>query len=310
MSSPLTLRQLRAFVAVAQHGRFALAAQSLHLTQSALSMLVRQLEGALAVRVFDRHTRMVQLTAAGREFLPVAQKTLADLDAAQKSARDLATHRRGRVSVATNVVVSATIMPSAIRQFVAEYPGIEVVLRDVPEQHIRASVRERSVDFGIGTVNESEADLVETPLFRDRLTLICAVDHPLTARRSVRWRELASHPTIVLAASNPLRALADAALARAGVRLQPAYEVSFSSTAISLAAAGLGVATLPVNARQLSAALPVAVRELVAPTVRREVAIFHLREYTPTPATTVFAEFLVRHCAAQSRAAGMAVVDA
>ena len=118
----LTLRQLRAFVAVARLGRFAAAAEALHVTQPALSMLIRELETQLGVRVFDRHTRRVELTEAGRELLPVAEKTLEDLEHAVAASRQLAALQRGRVSIATSTVLSATLLPWVAREYAAQYP--------------------------------------------------------------------------------------------------------------------------------------------------------------------------------------------
>jgi DNA-binding transcriptional LysR family regulator len=287
----LTLRQIRAFVAVARLGRFGLAAEQLHVTQSALSMLIRELERQLGLRLFDRHTRMVRLTEAGAELLPVAEKTIADLESAVSASRGLATLRRGRVSVATSTVLAGTLLPWAIRDFGARFPGVRCVLKDCAEEEIRHRVRVGDVDLGVGTALDPDPELDETPLAEDSIVLLCGERHPLGAKRTVAWRELAAHPLIVLGAGSPLRAITDRALAEAGVRCEPAYEVSFSSTVISMAAAGLGVAALPVNARQVSPKVRVLARPLVRPAVRRRIVAFTRREVRPSPAAASFLEF-------------------
>ncbi|HTO48792.1 MAG TPA: LysR family transcriptional regulator [Burkholderiales bacterium] len=287
----LTLRQLRAFVAVARLGRFNLAAERLHVTQSALSMLIRELERQLGLRLFDRHTRMVRLTEAGRELLPVAEKTLADLETAVSASRELATLRRGRVSVATSTVLAGTLLPWAIREFTARFPGIRCVLKDCAEQEIRDRVRVGDVDLGVGTALDPDPELAEAPLLEDSITLLCGERHPLGAKRTVAWRELAEQPLIVLGAGSPLRVIVDRALADAGVRVEPAYEVSFSSTVISMTAAGLGVAALPLNARQVSPRVKVLARPLVRPAVKRRIVMFMRREVQLAPAAASFLEF-------------------
>jgi DNA-binding transcriptional LysR family regulator len=248
----VTLRQIRAFAAVARLGRFSLAAQHLHVTQSALSMLVRQLERELGLRLFDRHTRMLRLTAAGAEFLPVAEKTLADLEHAVTASREVSTLQRGRVSVATSTVLAATLLPWAACKFAERHPGVAFALRDVAEQEIRSRVKSGDVDLGAGTTIEPDPEVDEVPLFEDSLTAVIGERHPLAERATVTWRELGEQPLIVLGRGSPIRALQDQALAAAGVTNPPAFEVSFSSTAISMVAAGLGVAALPVNARQVT----------------------------------------------------------
>jgi DNA-binding transcriptional LysR family regulator len=288
----VTLRQIRAFAAVARLGRFSLAAQHLHVTQSALSMLIRALEGELGLRLFDRHTRMVRLTEAGAGFLPVAEKTLADLESAVVQSRDLATLRRGRVSVATSTVLAGTLLPWAVREFLERHPGIRCAVKDCAEEEIRHRVRVGDVDFGIGTVLDPDPELAELPLIEDRLVALLGDRHPLAARPAVTWRELADHPLIVLASGSPLRAMVDRALADAGVRVEPAYEASFSSTVISMVAAGLGVAALPLNARQVSPKVTVRVRPLVRPAVARRVCLFFRRDLAPSPAAAEFRDFL------------------
>lgn len=288
----VTLRQIRAFAAVARLGRFSLAAQHLHVTQSALSMLIRQLERELGLRLFDRHTRMVRLTEAGAEFLPVAEKTLGDLESAVAQSRSLATLRRGRVSVATSTVLAGTLLPWAVREFAARHPGIRCVVKDCAEEEIRRRVRVGDVDFGIGTALDADPEVTEVPLIQDRLVALVGAKHPLADRREISWRELAAHPLIVLGSGSPLRAMVDRALADANVRVEPAYEVSFSSTVISMVAAGLGVAALPVNARQVSPKVTVHARPLIRPTVPRRVCLFMRREVAPTPAAAAFQEFL------------------
>lgn len=288
----VTLRQIRAFVAVAETGRFALAAERLHVTPSALSMLIREIETQLDLRLFDRHTRMVQLTEAGAAFLPVAQRTCADLDEAVTASRALATLKRGRVSVATSTVFAATLMPWAARAFTQRHPDIRFILADVAEQSIRDEVKSGRVDFGLGTVLDADAELRELPLWSDRLTAILGERHPLAAKRSVTWRELADSPQVMLDRGSPLRALVERAFAQAGVTVRPAFEVSFSSTVISMVAADLGVAALPVNARQLSPRVKVLVRPIVRPVVERRVCLLTRRGVALTPAADAFRLFL------------------
>ena len=95
----VTLRQLRAFIAVAEVQHFTRAAERLDLSQSSVSTLVRELETNLGLRLFDRHTRMLRLTQAGAEILPLARKAMADLDSVIGSSSEVRTLGRGRVSI-------------------------------------------------------------------------------------------------------------------------------------------------------------------------------------------------------------------
>ncbi|HUN90662.1 MAG TPA: LysR family transcriptional regulator [Burkholderiaceae bacterium] len=293
----VTLRQIEAFVAVAQHGQFSVGAQRLHVSPSALSMLIRQLEEQIGARLFDRHTRFVRLTDIGAEFLPAASKVIADLEVAITHSRDRSSLRRGRVAVATSTVMASTLVPWVIRRFALANPGIEVVLKDVAEQEIRRLVRVGDVDLGVGTAmsDDGDADFAVEPLLEDRLVALVPPDHALAQKRSVTWRDLAGQPFVALGSGSPLRSIVDRAFASIGAGVTPAYEVSFSSTVISLVANGMGVSALPLNARQLTSKVRVAVRPLVRPVMPRRVCVFRRRDIGLSPAAEAFQSELRAH---------------
>lgn len=198
----VTLKQIRAFVTVAQAGSFTAAASRLHLTQSAVSVLISELEEQFGLRLFDRTTRLVQLNDAGRDFYPAAEKMLADLANAISGSRDLVAKKRGRVAVAATPLMAAILLPKAIAQYTAIYPGISVILHDTAAEQIQPKVRDGEVDFGIGTFAKSWRELVAEPLMVDTLVLACPAGHPLAGKASVAWRELAGYPFISLARDN------------------------------------------------------------------------------------------------------------
>jgi DNA-binding transcriptional LysR family regulator len=280
----ITLRQLRAFIAVAELGQFNLAARSLHLTQSAVSILIRDLESEIGVRLFDRHTRMVSLTLVGQEFLPQARKILKDLELAVGGVRDNASLKRGQVTIAAAIVLAATIVPPIIARFLRMYPEISVNIRDMPEEAITPALKRNEVDIAVGTLSEDDPEIAATPLLRDKLVLICREDHKFAKRRSVRWAELKDENLIVLAATNPLRNLVEHNLIRVVPNFRPKYEVRFSTTAISMISAGMGVAVLPENSSQLASAVQVKTVDLVDPLVMRDVSLLQRRQHSLSPA--------------------------
>ena len=124
----ITLRQIQAFLAVAELGTFTKAAERLHMAQPALSQLVRELEHELGIRLFDRTTRRVELTEGGREFQGASAKIVHDLELAIQNANDLAERRRGRITVAAPPLLAAAILPEAIAEMRERYPGIRIAL--------------------------------------------------------------------------------------------------------------------------------------------------------------------------------------
>ncbi|HZQ61533.1 MAG TPA: LysR family transcriptional regulator [Casimicrobiaceae bacterium] len=290
----VTLRQLRAFVAVGELGGFTAAAERLHVTQSALSVTVRSLERELGLRLFDRTTRSVELTAAGREFYPLAQKTLEDLTSAVEHSRDLAELKRGRVTVAATTVVSSILLPPAVARFNRDFPGIRVVLRDgaVPAQ-IAHMVAGGEADIGIAPTALAPSELDATLFMEDTLELACARQHPLARKTRVTWRDLAGESLIALSGDDAIRQIVEERLRIARIRTMPAFEVAFLSTAMGLVDAGLGVAVLPSHARALARLHRVRFMKLVAPVVRRDVQLLTQRDRALSPAAARFRAFLL-----------------
>jgi DNA-binding transcriptional LysR family regulator len=288
----MTLRQVRAFLAVAQAGSFTVAANRLHLTQSAVSVLISELEAVFGLRLFDRTTRLVQLTDAGREFQPVAQKVMLELEGAVASSRELAAQKRGRVAVAATPLMSSLLLPRAIARYAQLQPGISVVLHDVLAGQIQPKVRDGEVDFGIGTFERSARELVAEPLMTDTLVLACAVDHPLASRNQVTWRALAGHPFIALTRDNSVGQLINESLGGAGIEIQPAYEVSHLWTVVGMVDAGLGVAVLPSYANDIAQLYRIRIMRLTDPVVRRETSFLTRRGVRLSPAAQGFQAFL------------------
>lgn len=298
-----TFRQLRAFVHVAQTGQFTLAAQKMHITQSALSTLIKELENSLNLRLFDRHTRMVELTEAGTRFYAEAGKTLDTLDNAITEMHELASLRAGRVRIVASTVISSGLLSKAFKEFKKIHPDMQFVLHDVAEEEIMHTVLAGNVDFGIGTSNELEHGLDEDWLFDDRFIALFQHDHPLARRGQVKWSELQGLPFIALAAKSPIRRLIDKALADHGLSLNMVNEVSFATTVLSLVSAGLGISALPMNNHPSLPAFNLRACRLVDPVITRKISIFTPSHRSLSPAAAAFAAFLHAQVANTEQAA-------
>lgn len=292
MTVNITLRQLRAACHLADTGKFTLAAQHMHITQSAFSTLIKELEQAIGLKLFDRHTRKVEMTAVGEEFSRVATRTLGDLDAAILDLQNMATLRQGRVRVACSTVIASSLLSPAIKQFRVSFPGVHFVVRDVAEEDITRVVKSQSVDFGIGTSLDQQDEVAETFLFKDRFIALCAREHHFSQRTRLKWSDLQDEPFIALAPASPIRQLIDRALAKEGIRLTSVVnEASFATTVLSLVSAGVGVSVLPINNLPY---LPLDVHSatLVAPSIERSVSIFTEQGRSVPPAAAAFIDLL------------------
>ena len=239
----LSARQLRAFVALADERHFTRAAQRCHLTQPAFSALIRALEEAVGMRLFDRSTRHVELTAQGRVLDASARRLLAEFDLVVEDLRDHAARRRGRVAIAALPSLAAGWLPPILARFHTDYPGVALTLRDALLDACLDMVRAGEVDFALAARRHDMTDLDSEFLHADRFHLVCRDDHPLAARASVTLAQAAQWPIIQLARNSSVRQHLDEALGRR--RLRPVVEVEHLATVTGLVAAGMGVSVVP-----------------------------------------------------------------
>src|SRR6218665_2837308 len=146
-----TLKQLRAFVAVYHLRKLNAAATQLFITQSAVSVLIRQMEEGLGARLFDRTTRSLQPTPAAHEAIQIAERILRDLDSLGSGLEDLTGLRRGRVTVAVTPTLAEILLPPVIRAFSAQHPDIQIAIDDCAPDQFYSRVMNEQTDFGIGT---------------------------------------------------------------------------------------------------------------------------------------------------------------
>ena len=198
----LTVRQLRAFSLVAQHHNFSRAAQAFFITPSGLSVLIRELESQLGFRLFDRTTRHVMLTSHGQEFLPVAQKTLADLDGAVSRIGQSATESSRTLSVCAAPLIAANVLPQAIKEFRAHQPGLRVQLHDCEPADIIPMVESGKLDIGLRVLYKPTPGLRRTPVFRFRLMVVRPDNDPAFRRASTTWSALKREKLIPLLPTN------------------------------------------------------------------------------------------------------------
>jgi DNA-binding transcriptional LysR family regulator len=293
----ITLKQLRAFVTVANLGQFTLAADKLGSSQSAVSTLVRQLEQNLNLRLFDRHTRLLRLTQAGTDILPVAARAVADIEGMVESSRELTALRRGKVSIAAGTVQAALLLPQLVHAFSKLYPDITVALHDVAEKVVLEHVANGSVDLGLGTVPEEDTDLVGTRLMTDEFLVVLHPEDPLVKLPKLRWNNLSDRRLIGPQRGNPIRERLESELARNGIVLpldKTMQEVALPLTIIGMVEGGLGVAIMTSAVTRLATSMGLVVRTPTEPHIQREVSLIQKRARSLSPAARRFRDFLLK----------------
>lgn len=300
-----TLRQLEAFDAVADLHSFSAAAERLGLSAQAVSQQVAELEAVLGFRLFDRTTRRVSLSSAGRDFAASALTVLRHAAAADTAAADVRNRAAGTVRVGAPLVLAATALPAAIQAYAAQRPKVVVRIRDIAVDRLVDAVAAGDVDLAIGPDRATGAEVAAEPLFDSRWVLWCAPDHALAKRRQVRWRELAGH-ALVAAGRDHERSVAQMrATAPEETRITPVDVVENTTTALGIAAQGLAATLAPAYVGVLARPMGLQMRRVVEPETIRSVCLYRPLDRTLSPAAEGFAaharEWLARWGRAQQR---------
>ena len=290
----LSLRQIRAFVSVAHLKSFTHAATLLHLSQPALTVQIRRLEEALAVKLLDRNTRSVELTRVGRELAAVFQRLLRELDAVVIDTRDLAAKRYGVVRLAALPSVAAGLLPDVIAHFREANPRVTFVLKDVIAGRVLGLVRSEEVDFGIMGGEFVEPSIEVVYKARDRMHVIFPAVHPIGSVLEITLEVLADYPLILMDPDTSVRAIVDGAFIAAGRLPIPACEATYMMTAIGMVRAGLGITILPGDAREIRAEPSLRSRRIDDPSFERTIAVIKKAGRTLPPVSEGFLEELVK----------------
>jgi len=275
MRIPVDLRQLEAFVAVATCGNFTQAAQSLHVSQPALSRTIRMTEDALGARLFDRNTRTVQLTAAGSELLLVARRILAEFDESLGSLSQFIKGHRGQVKVSALPSMGA-LLASAIPQFCVDRPDVGFTVRLEPDAAVLAALSQGVVDIGIAVQPPPEGEFRYQHLVDDAYLLLCRSDDALGTdgmTSPVDWRVFQKHRYIASAKGTSIRTATDQVFMQLGLEVRPAHETSSLPIVGAFVAAGLGISAIPATAFALLDQQALAARPLKAPNLTRQIGI-------------------------------------
>lgn len=285
----ITLRQLRAFEAVAAAASFSQAARTMHLSQAALSGLVKELESQLGVRLLDRNTRQVATSVVGQAFEPKVRRILGDLDEALDGVKKLKELRRGLVRVAAPEPLSCTLMPELIEAFAARYPDVEVRFRDVPVEQVWSGLHDGGIDIGVGAEGTLQQENFEPhALWSDRLGVALHPDDPLAKRDGIRWQDLRTRTVYTY-----MREFSVNVLSRVQPRHQPG-NVTFVhrvNTALSLARTRRAVMICPSVAIELATGFGLVLRKLERPVVSRRISLFARPRRLLSPAVEHFLDF-------------------
>jgi LysR family carnitine catabolism transcriptional activator len=289
----MNVKQLRAFLAVAQSLSFAQAGERLHLSQPALSLTIKALEEDLGGQLLSRTTRSVSLTPEGETLLPLARQLLADWDNTEELLRQRFTLQLGRVSVSAMPSFAGTLLPAALKVFRGRFPRVNVAVHDVINEQVLEMVRHRRVELGIGFEPESSNELLFTPFYMDRFVAVVPRESPLALRKELTWSDLLKEDFIALQRPSAVRLLLEEHVQAQHGKLSVAFESHQLSTVGRMVANGLGVSAVPSLCIQQMHELGAHCVALSEPRIERRIGLMMLADHQLSAAAQALREVLI-----------------
>lgn len=294
MRIKLTPHQLASFLRLSETLNFGEAADSLGISQPGLSRTIRLMEDTLGMRLFDRDTRNMALTAAGHELRPIAERLVAEFDSAFGELAQFAQGHSGRVTIAALPSVAAMLLPEAVAEFRRQRPGVDFLIRDSLSEAVLSSVRDGVADLGLTVQPLPHEKLAYRPLLDDDFLLVCREDDPLARRDKWTWSVFEQQPFIAMSPTSSVRAMTDAAFLQTGLSVRPLFECSGLATLGNLIRVGQGISAVPRLTLPLLQFTGLAARPLSKPLMSRSIGIVTRVGRSQPPAARDFLQTLVR----------------
>lgn len=242
----MDLQSLSAFLAIAEHGSISAAARKLHLSQPAISKRLAGLESRLGHRLFDRIGRRVQLTEAGAQLKPHAQRVMLDLEDGRRALSHLSDHVAGRLSIGTSHHIGLHRLPPVLKAYTRAHPEVDLDIHFMDSEVACRAVVAGQLELGIVTLpTDPIPDLEARKVWNDPLAVVVGARHPLARKRRVPLSELADLPALLPDAATYTHRIVTAELARHGVVPRVRLATNYLETLKMLVGIGLGWSVLP-----------------------------------------------------------------
>ncbi|HQS99936.1 MAG: LysR family transcriptional regulator [Hydrogenophilales bacterium 16-64-46] len=250
----ITLRQLQVFEAAARLGGYTRAAESLYMTQPAVSMQIRQLEEQAGMPLFDQIGKKIHLTDAGRALYRHAQSILEKVTEARLELEEMRGVRRGQLDI-TIASTANYFAPRLIAAFCQRHPEVKVTLNVSNREHILARLADSEKDLAIMGRPPEESNLVAHPFLANPLVVIAAPTHPLAGKRHLSLARVAAEPFITREPGSGTRMAAERHFSEQGVTFEAAMEMSSNEAIKQAVQAGLGLGVVSIHTLEMELAL-------------------------------------------------------
>jgi len=245
----LTLRQLEILDAVARCGSFSAASNELHLSQPAVSMQIKQLEGILGLPLFEHMGKQIRLTEAGEDALRTARAVQHEIANLEQSLADLQGLEGGTLAVSAASTASV-FAARIVALFRAQHPDVRVSLNVVNRETLLKQLTDNSIDLALMGQPPEGYDLAASPIMENPLVVIASTSHPLMGVPGIPLEQLLKEPLIGREHGSGTRSALENFLVEQGYVFQPAMEMNKNEAIKQAAEAGLGLGVVSLHTVQ------------------------------------------------------------
>ena len=194
----MILRHINYFLAVAQYQSFTRAAESLYVSQPALSQQIKQLEENLGVSLFDRSGRRVKLTDAGEVYARYARRALQDLEEGRRALHDVQNLSRGALRIAITPTFTTYLIGPLITAFHDRYPNVTLSVQEMSQEQMEKQLLDDEFDVGIAFSEVHSVDITAQHLLIETLALVVNKDHPIAKQTAIDLPTLNAQSLVLL----------------------------------------------------------------------------------------------------------------
>jgi DNA-binding transcriptional LysR family regulator len=291
---PLLLAQIEALITVAETGSIGTAAESLFVTQPAVTARIQALEAALGTQLLVRGRGGSHLTDAGRVFLPYAQRARAALTAGREQVAEIVSGSAGRLAIGAAPAVSTYVLPAVLHKFQETHPRVQLAVRSGHSEEVLEMVLREETELGLMRPI-GHPDVTSVLLYTDELVLVVHRGHPFAVPGTIRLAQMSTEHLILFDRTSSYHELTSALVRQAGIAPRGTIEVDNIDAAKRMVEQRLGIALLPRTSVGLEIGtgrfVPVAVADL--PPITRQIVVVRRRDAgKPTPPAAAFLAIL------------------
>ncbi|MEK3714679.1 MULTISPECIES: selenium metabolism-associated LysR family transcriptional regulator [unclassified Paenibacillus] len=299
----MNFHQLHIFYTVSERGSFSAAAQTLHMTQPAVTMQIQALEDYFGTKLFDRSTKKIILTEAGLTLMPFAVRSM-QLMRETDQAMSAFTHMlEGRLMLGASLTIGEYVLPRLLGPFGKEYPHISIMMKVMNTSQIMDEIHKHQLNFGLIEAPVSHPDMVIEPVMGDELKLIVPHEHPLAAQAEVTLAQALAYPFVLRERGSGTRRVMEEQLEANGLApaaMQIVMELGSTGAVKSAVEAGLGITIISTSSVKHEVALGLLkIVNLTDASFKRQFYAIHLKSTLLPISAVTFLSFLRQHAGGQ-----------